>query len=74
MGSIDANPAAFEAFAVDGFQPLNADDVRSYLHKSVDFIYDYYKSVESLPVLPAVEPGYLRRQLQPAPPTSSASS
>ena len=74
MGSIDANPAALEAFGggVDGFQPLNADDVRSYLHKSVDFIYDYYKSVESLPVLPAVEPGYLRRQLQPAPPTSSA--
>ncbi|KAG2581479.1 tryptophan decarboxylase 1-like [Panicum virgatum] len=74
MGSIDANPAALEAFGggVDGFQPLNADDVRSYLHKSVDFIYDYYKSVESLPVLPAVEPGYLRRLLQAAPPTSSA--
>ncbi|CAL4996531.1 unnamed protein product [Urochloa decumbens] len=73
MGSIDTNPTAFAAFGDDtSFQPLNADDVRSYLHKSVDFIYDYYKSVESLPVLPSVEPGYLRRQLQSVPPTSSA--
>jgi tyrosine decarboxylase len=77
MGSIDANPAAFAAYGAaagldDGFQPLNADDVRSYLHKSVDFIYDYYNTVESLPVLPGVEPGYLRRLLQSAPPTSSA--
>uniref|UniRef100_K3YNA6 Aromatic-L-amino-acid decarboxylase n=1 Tax=Setaria italica TaxID=4555 RepID=K3YNA6_SETIT len=76
MGSIDANPAAFAAFGAagvdDGFQPLNAEDVRSYLHKSVDFIYDYYKNVESLPVLPGVEPGYLRRLLQSVPPTSSA--
>jgi len=47
MGSLDSNPASFDAFAgaAEGFQPLNADDVRSYLHKSVDFIYDYYKSV-----------------------------
>ncbi|CAO2199973.1 unnamed protein product [Urochloa humidicola] len=73
MGSIDTTPTAFAAFGDDaGFQPLNADDVRSYLHKSVDFIYDYYKSVESLPVLPGVEPGYLRRLLQSVPPTSSA--
>ncbi|CAN6373259.1 unnamed protein product [Urochloa humidicola] len=74
MGSLDSNPASFDAFAADaeGFQPLNADDVRSYLHKSVDFIYDYYKSVESLPVVPGVEPGYLSRLLQSAPPTSSA--
>ncbi|RLM58323.1 aromatic-L-amino-acid decarboxylase-like [Panicum miliaceum] len=74
MGSLDSNPASFDAFAADaeGFQPLNADDVRSYLHKSVDFIYDYYKSVESMPVLPGVEPGYLSRLLQSAPPNASA--
>ncbi|CAL4979172.1 unnamed protein product [Urochloa decumbens] len=74
MGSLDSNPASLDAFAADaeGFQPLNADDVRSYLHKSVDFIYDYYKSVESLPVLPGVEPGYLRRLLQSAPPSAAA--
>ncbi|KAG2558944.1 tryptophan decarboxylase 1-like [Panicum virgatum] len=74
MGSLDSNPASFDAFAADaeGFQPLNADDVRSYLHKSVDFIYDYYKSVESMPVLPGVEPGYLSRLLQSAPPSAAA--
>ncbi|CAL4986271.1 unnamed protein product [Urochloa decumbens] len=74
MGSLDRNPASFDAFAADaeGFQALNAEDVRSYLHKSVDFIYDYYKSVESLPVLPGVEPGYLRRLLQSAPPSAAA--
>ena len=75
MGSLDTTPAAAAFGDINGsgaFQPLNADDVRSYLHKSVDFIYDYYKSVESLPVLPGVEPGYLRRLLQSVPPTSSA--
>ncbi|CAD6252952.1 unnamed protein product [Miscanthus lutarioriparius] len=64
------------AFAADSerFEPLNADDVRSYLHKAVDFVYDYYKSVESLPVLPGVEPGYLVRQLKSAaaPPNAAA--
>ncbi|KAL6642467.1 hypothetical protein ACP70R_020648 [Stipagrostis hirtigluma subsp. patula] len=59
MGSLDTKPDTFATSAGD-FQPLNADDVRSYLHMSVDFIYDYYKSVESLPVLPGVEPVYLR--------------
>jgi len=34
MGSLDTNPTAFSAFGDDasGFQPLNPDDVRSYLH------------------------------------------
>ncbi|CAO2186902.1 unnamed protein product [Urochloa humidicola] len=75
MGSLDTNPAAFAAFGDDttgSFQPLNPEDVRSYLHKAVDFMYDYYNSVESLPVLPAVKPGYLQNELQAAPPTSSA--
>jgi aromatic-L-amino-acid/L-tryptophan decarboxylase len=74
MGSLDTTPAAYATFGDEaaGFQPLNPEDVRSYLHKSVDFIYDYYKSVESLPVLPDVQPGYLLPRLQSAPPTSSA--
>ena len=45
MGSLDANPAAaYAAFAADvePFRPLDADDVRSYLHKAVYFVYDYY--------------------------------
>ncbi|KAF8667030.1 hypothetical protein HU200_053201 [Digitaria exilis] len=73
MGSLDTNPGTFCTDAADGvFQPLNADDVRSYLHKSIDFICDYYNNVESFPVLPDVQPGYLRRHLQSAPPTTSA--
>ncbi|KAF8669916.1 hypothetical protein HU200_051097 [Digitaria exilis] len=80
MGSLDTNPtglhlppAAINADEdADVFRPLNSDDVRSYLHKAVDFIADYLNSVESLPVLPDVEPGYLRRLLNPTPPPSSA--
>ncbi|XP_052165667.1 tryptophan decarboxylase 1 [Oryza glaberrima] len=75
MGSLDTNPTAFSAFPAgegETFQPLNADDVRSYLHKAVDFISDYYKSVESMPVLPNVKPGYLQDELRASPPTYSA--
>uniref|UniRef100_J3MQ91 Aromatic-L-amino-acid decarboxylase n=1 Tax=Oryza brachyantha TaxID=4533 RepID=J3MQ91_ORYBR len=74
MGSLDTNPTAFSAFGDEGeaFQPLNVDDVRSYLHKAVDFISDYYKSVESMPVLPNVKPGYLQDELRASPPTYSA--
>ncbi|KAL6857277.1 hypothetical protein ACP4OV_018659 [Aristida adscensionis] len=77
MGSLDTNVTGGlqvqdGAIVDDGFRPLDPDDVRSYLHKAVDFVADYLQSVESLPVLPDVEPGYLRRLLNPAPPTSSA--
>ncbi|XP_062194940.1 tryptophan decarboxylase 1-like [Phragmites australis] len=73
MGSLDTNPTAFSAFGDEaGFQPLNPEDVRSYLHKTVDFISDYYKSIESMPVLPDVKPGYLQDELGAAPPSYSA--
>ncbi|GJN39705.1 hypothetical protein PR202_gb28840 [Eleusine coracana subsp. coracana] len=73
MGSLDTNPGVFSAFGDDaGFQPLNPEDVRAYLHKAVDFISDYYKSVESMPVLPDVKPGYLQDELQAKPPTYPA--
>ncbi|GJN12480.1 hypothetical protein PR202_ga30760 [Eleusine coracana subsp. coracana] len=73
MGSLDTNPAVFSALGDDtGFQPLNPEDVRAYLHKAVDFISDYYKSVESMPVLPDVKPGYLQNELQAKPPTYPA--
>ncbi|KAF8712853.1 hypothetical protein HU200_028626 [Digitaria exilis] len=80
MGSLDTNPnglhlppTAIKADEDDDvFRPLNPDDVRSYLHKAVDFIADYLNSVETLPVLPDVEPGYLRHLLNPTPPPSSA--
>ena len=34
----------------------------------VDWIADYYRRVESLPVLSQVEPGQIRDSLQPKPP------
>ncbi|CAO2189849.1 unnamed protein product [Urochloa humidicola] len=73
MGSLPLPDGTTDAAADDVlFRPLNTNDVRSYLHKAVDFIADYLDSVESLPVLPDVEPGYLRRLLNPSPPASSA--
>ncbi|EMS51489.1 Aromatic-L-amino-acid decarboxylase [Triticum urartu] len=75
MGSLDTNPTTFSAFPNDkaaAFEPLNPDDVRTYLHKAVDFISDYYINIESMPVLPNVKPGYLQDELSASPPTYSA--
>ncbi|XP_020102568.1 aromatic-L-amino-acid decarboxylase-like [Ananas comosus] len=69
MGSIDANLAT--SF-LGGFKPLDLDDLRTQLHQAVDFITDYYKHVDSHPVLAQVEPGYLRRILPPTPPGPAA--
>ncbi|XBH97103.1 hypothetical protein VPH35_087383 [Triticum aestivum] len=70
MDSVDTNPAA----SVEGcsFQPLNPEDVRACLYKAADFITDYYISIESMPVLPDVKPGYLRNELMASPPEHSA--
>ncbi|KAE8789850.1 putative decarboxylase protein [Hordeum vulgare] len=71
MGSCDAN--LLTSFGeLPAFHPLNDDDIRSYLHKAVDFISDYYKSVESMPVLPGVKPGFLQDELGAFPPVHSA--
>uniref|UniRef100_A0A6V7QV42 Aromatic-L-amino-acid decarboxylase n=1 Tax=Ananas comosus var. bracteatus TaxID=296719 RepID=A0A6V7QV42_ANACO len=66
---IDANLAT--SF-LGGFKPLDLDDLRTQLHQAVDFITDYYKHVDSHPVLAQVEPGYLRRILPPTPPGPAA--
>lgn len=42
---------------------MDADQLREHAHKMVDFIADYYKSIENFPVLSQVEPGYLRGML-----------
>ncbi|XWS76176.1 hypothetical protein CRYUN_Cryun01aG0153800 [Craigia yunnanensis] len=41
-------------------KPMDAEQLREYGHKMVDFIADYYKTIENFPVLSQVEPGYLR--------------
>ncbi|KAJ9697060.1 hypothetical protein PVL29_009011 [Vitis rotundifolia] len=42
---------------------MDAEQLRENGHKMVDFIADYYKSIENFPVLSQVEPGYLRELL-----------
>ncbi|XP_054800292.1 tyrosine decarboxylase 2 isoform X1 [Prosopis cineraria] len=44
-------------------RPMDAEQLREQAHKMVDFIADYYKTIENLPVLSQVEPGYLRMLL-----------
>ncbi|XP_072956432.1 tyrosine decarboxylase 2 isoform X2 [Typha angustifolia] len=47
----------------DSLKPMDAEQLREYGHKMVDFIADYYKSIENFPVLSQVKPGYLRELL-----------
>ncbi|URD79382.1 Pyridoxal-dependent decarboxylase conserved domain [Musa troglodytarum] len=44
-------------------KPMDAEQLREYGHRMVDFIADYYKSIESFPVLSQVKPGYLTELL-----------
>ncbi|XP_022155577.1 tyrosine decarboxylase 1 [Momordica charantia] len=44
-------------------KPMDAEQLREHAHKMVDFIADYYKSIQDFPVLSQVEPGYLRNLL-----------
>lgn len=36
-------------------KPMDAEQLREYGHKMVDFIADYYKNIESFPVLSQVQ-------------------
>lgn len=44
-------------------RPMDAEQLREQAHKMVDFIADYYKSIENFPVLSQVQPGYLGKLL-----------
>ncbi|KAL9659470.1 hypothetical protein QQ045_024276 [Rhodiola kirilowii] len=44
-------------------KPMDAEQLREYGHRMVDFVADYYKTIEDHPVLSQVEPGYLRKIL-----------
>ncbi|XP_068668787.1 tryptophan decarboxylase TDC2-like [Aristolochia californica] len=67
MGSLDTN---FPETAFGEFKPLDLQEFRNQAHRAVDFIADYYKNVESLPVLSSVVPGFLRNRLPDAAPSS----
>jgi aromatic-L-amino-acid decarboxylase len=47
---------------------MTPEEFRRYGRAVVDWIADYYKRVESLPVLAQVEPGQIRAALPSAPP------
>ncbi|PON44393.1 Aromatic-L-amino-acid decarboxylase [Parasponia andersonii] len=50
-------------------KPMDAEQLRECGHKMVDFIADYYKTIENFPVLSQVEPGYLHKLLPDSAPT-----
>lgn len=47
---------------------MDPESFRRAAHRAVDWIADYLAHPERYPVLPAVQPGDVRRQLSPAPP------
>ncbi|XP_043696584.1 tryptophan decarboxylase TDC2-like [Telopea speciosissima] len=65
MGSLGTNLALTPH---SEFKQLDPEEFRKQAHQTVDFIADYYKSIESYPVLSQVRPGYLRDRLPDAPP------
>nr|P93083.1 RecName: Full=Tryptophan decarboxylase TDC2 [Camptotheca acuminata]AAB39709.1 tryptophan decarboxylase [Camptotheca acuminata] len=60
MGSIDSN---YDTESAGQCRPLEPEEFRKQAHQMVDFIADYYKNIESYPVLSQVEPGYLQSRL-----------
>ncbi|CAA7034159.1 unnamed protein product [Microthlaspi erraticum] len=42
---------------------MDSEQLRDYGHRMVDFIADYYKTIENFPVLSQVQPGYLHNLL-----------
>ncbi|XP_010548734.1 PREDICTED: tyrosine decarboxylase 1-like isoform X2 [Tarenaya hassleriana] len=46
-----------------GLKPMESEQLREYGHRMVDFIADYYKSVDTFPVRSQVQPGYLHELL-----------
>lgn len=65
MGSLESNTPTSDTTQ---FKPLDSEEFRQQAHKMVDFIADYYKNIESYPVLSQVQPGYLQSQLPQTPP------
>ena len=57
------NRELFEEKNNQAMNPLNPEEFRRQGHMIVDFIANYYQTIEKYPVLSQVEPGYLRKHL-----------
>ncbi|CAA6671233.1 unnamed protein product [Spirodela intermedia] len=66
MGSLDANCIA----SPRGFSPLDIDDFRQQAHQTIEFICEYYKGIESHPVVPRWSPA-ISAVSSPSPPPPS---
>ncbi|CAI0550148.1 unnamed protein product [Linum tenue] len=66
MGSLDSNTPTDHA--AGQFSPLDPEEFRRQAHQMVDFIADYYRKIETYPVLSQVQPAYLHSQLPQTPP------
>ncbi|XP_062152631.1 tryptophan decarboxylase TDC2-like [Alnus glutinosa] len=62
MGSLDMSSVESSSPQRE-FKPLDPEEFRKQAHQMVDFIADYYKQIETYPVLSQVQPDYLRNSL-----------
>jgi len=62
MGSLDMSSVESSSPQRE-FMPLDPEEFRKQAHQMVDFIADYYKQIETYPVLSQVQPDYLRSRL-----------
>src|ERR1035441_4405866 len=54
--------------STDASSHMTSEDFRRWGHAMVDWVADYQRRVEALPVLSAVQPGQIRASLSPEPP------
>ncbi|KAL7185641.1 hypothetical protein ACSBR2_027565 [Camellia fascicularis] len=57
---VTPRPTQNKLYNVTEFRPLDHEEFRKQAHQMVDFIANYYKNIESYPVLSQVQPGYLQ--------------
>ncbi|BBH01141.1 Pyridoxal phosphate-dependent transferases superfamily protein [Prunus dulcis] len=63
MGSLEFEHPQENNSAHMTTSPLDPEEFRRQGHMVIDFIADYYKTIEKYPVLSQVQPGYLKKRL-----------
>ncbi|KAL0694081.1 hypothetical protein Bca4012_061261 [Brassica carinata] len=69
--SMTSNTSTSENGSRNVLKPMDSEQLREYGHRMVDFVADYYKTIESFPVLSQVQPGYLHNLLPDSAPDHS---